>query len=249
MIKRIKSIYLTKRDKDVLHYLFENRGATISEIKNMFFSKTSRKNVSRRLKKLQNAKLIKMDTSIDLKCRYFYYITNDGLELCYPKNSSIKGMRLKPPNIEHDFTMSKIRNIFSKSRIIFNYYTENMLFHNYYQLQLNEILNTEDALIPDALIETKDENGPIYTAIELEISEKGPKIYKKKIQDYYFNSKIDYVIVITKSNTVRNIIMNEEKKLYPQKNKKLFYGELSEFFERKLPFVFENSSGIEYKIW
>ena len=249
MIKRVNSICLTKRDKDVLHYLFENRGATSLEIKNMFFSKISKRNALRRLKKLQDSKLIKMDTSIDLKCRYFYYITNDGLELCYPENISIKGMRLKSPNIEHDFTMSNIRNIFSSSRIIFNYYTENMLFLSYYQSQLGGVLNIEDSLIPDAIIETRDKDGPIYTAIELEISEKGPKIYKRKIQNYYFNSKIDYVIVITKSNTVQNIIMNEEKKLYPQKNKKLFYGRLSEFFERKLPFVFENSSGVEYKIW
>ena len=51
---------------------------------------------------------------------------------------------------------------------------------------------------------TMNSEGPVYNAIELEISHKGSKDYRDKIKKYYLNRKIHYVLIITSSKEIEN---------------------------------------------
>ena len=248
MAKISSKVVLMERDRELLLFLFENRGGTLSDIGKDIFQVKQRQTIQRRLKKLRDAKLIGMDTSMDLPGRYFYFVQPRGLRRCYPKSKTLKGLRLKSPDVEHDFLLIQVRNVFEESKIIHNYYTENMMFLDLFRWQIEDVLKYDRSLRPDALFITVDDDGPIYNAVELEINQKGQQSYRDKIQKYYFNRKISYVLLISSSRTIEKRIMKEEKFLYPTGNTKFFYGNLESFLEGKLPFVFKSCNGVEYKI-
>ena len=246
MATKKSKILLTERDRRLLRLLFENRGATSSYIREHIFNNKSYPNVARRLKKLRNAKIIGMSMDMNLPSRYFYFIRPEGLKNLYPEGKSLKGLRLKSPNINHDFFLSEIRNILEQSHIIHNYYTENMLRMDNFNWNIGRIFKYDRFFLPDAIFITKGRNGHIYNAIELELNHKGVKRYRDKIQKYYFNRKISYVLLISSSPAVEKCIMDEEKRLYPSGNTKFFYGNLYSLLNKKLPFVFKSCNNIPY---
>ena len=243
MIRKKSKVVLTERDRELLHFLFESRGSTLSDIHNRFFHSRHPKNVANRLRKLRDAKFIGMDTSMDLPSRYFYFIQSRGLKKCYPKAKTLKGLRLKSPDLRHDFLLTQIKDILQKSQIIHDYYTENMMFLESFQWQIGGIFKHDRSFRPDALFITVDDDGPIYNAVELEINQKGSKNYREKIQKYYFNRKISYVLMISGSRTIEKKIMEEEKSLHLTGNTKFFYGNLESLLEQKLPFTFKSCNG------
>ena len=89
--------------------------------------------------------------------------------------------------------------------------------------------------------------GPLYNSIELELNRKRLNDYKNKINNYYLNRKISFVIVIYSSESIKNMIAKEEKRLYPDGIKKIYYGHLKHLLDKKLPFAFKNSDGFEYE--
>ena len=247
MKKPSHEIMITPRDKKLLHYLFENRGATFQDIHNMFFHGRSRQTAHERIRKLRRHGFIKMDMSMDIKEKYYYLITEKGLKACYPNAKGLEGVRLKSPNMKHDLYMTKIRNILEKSRFIYHYYTENMMSLKSIQWEIDDIFKHSSSLRPDALFVTMSSKGPIYNAVELEISHKGSKDYKGKIQKYYLNRKIHYIIMITSSKDIENRIMLREKSLHSEKYTKFYYGNLESLLTEKLPFTFKNCRGVEYE--
>ena len=241
-------IILMPRDIKILTYLFENRGATLNELRNTFFDGKSKKTVYRRLVKLRTNGLLATGVSGHLKELYYYYITSKGFKKCYQSKDNFDGIRHKSPNFAHDNAMTKVRYIMERSRIIHNYYTENMMSLNLYQWQLGDIFMNNMSFRPDALFVTKTEKEIFFNAIELELNQKGSKEYSKKIINYYLNRNIAFVIVITSSKTIKNMIAAEEKRLYPDGVKKIYYGNFKDLVDKKLPFVFKNSGGFEYEL-
>ena len=104
------------------------------------------------------------------------------------------------------------------------------------------------SLRPDALFITGGDDGPLYNAVELELHQKGQQKYREKIQKYYFNRNISYVLFISSSQVIEKRMMKEEKFLYPTGNTKFFYGNLESLLEENLPFIFKSCNGVEYKI-
>ena len=180
--------------------------------------------------------------------KYFYFIRTEGLKICFPKSKTLKGIRLKSPNIRHDFFLTEVRNVLENANIIHDYFTENMLKLDSFQWQMGDIFRNDQSFLPDALFITKDSDGPIYNAIELELNQKGSKNYQEKIQKYYFNRKISYILMISGSQAIENRIMEEEKSLHPTGNTKFFYGNLQSLLNEKLPFTFRSCNDVEYKI-
>ena len=140
-MRKNSKIILTPRDKKLLHYLFENRGATFHDIHNIFFLGRNRQTAHARVKNLGRHNFVKMDISMDIKGKYYYFITAKGLNICYPNAKSLKGIRLKSPNMAHDLYMTKIRDILQKSKFI-HYYTENMISLKSIQWKVDDSLNT-----------------------------------------------------------------------------------------------------------
>lgn len=242
-------IIMTPRDERLLHYLFENRGGTLSDINRDIFQNRSIPTVHKRLKKLREARLIEMTATIDLPERYFYFISPRGLKRCYPDSKNLGGVKLKSNNIRHDFLLSKVRNILEGSKFIHHYYTENMMSLDTFQWQIGDIFKyNRQQFRPDAIFITMSKDGPIYNAVELETSQKGSKRYNHKMKYYYFNREISYVILISPSKTIEKRIMMEEKKIRPKGNTKFFYGHLKSLLEKKMPFTFKNCNGAKYDL-
>ena len=248
-MSKAKKIRITERDKKILHLLFENRMATNWEIRNRFFNEKSRINVAKRLKKLRDAELIGMEKSVNLKRNTFYFIKPLGLKNIYPFVNFSHGIKLKSPNLVHDLTLVKLRNIFNNSEIIHKYYTENMLMLDLDQREIDNIFSYDERFRPDALFITRTNTGKIHNAIEVELSAKSAERYANKIQRYYLNEEISFVLFISNSHSIIKKVIAEEKMLYPEDNPKFYYGDLNFLFQKKLPFIFENFKGVEFELF
>ena len=139
MAKKSSRVILMERDRELLLFLFENRGGTLSDLGKDIFQVKQRQTIQRRLKKLRDAHFIGMDISMDLPGRYFYFIQPRGLKRCHPKSKTLKGLRLKSPDVRHDFLLIQVRNVLEKAKIIHTYYTENMMFLDSFRWQIEDV--------------------------------------------------------------------------------------------------------------
>ncbi|MCY4645015.1 MAG: replication-relaxation family protein [Bacteriovoracales bacterium] len=225
-------LFLTQRDKKIFQFLFEHRLATLKDIEERFFPAKNTRDVQKRLKKLREARLIGRDQSINLSCGFFYFLLPRGLKNLYPQGRFLEGIRLKGPNIEHDYTLIKVRKILEQARFIHRYYTENMTTSDLFFPESSDIFGDDRSFRPDAVFVTMNDKGPLFNALELEVQQKDKKRYREKIQKYYFNEKIDYVFLIFSSESIRKAVMNMEKFLYPKGNTKFLYGHLGNLLEK-----------------
>ena len=233
-MKSCRGLQFTDRDREIFQFMFENRMATAMDITNRFFNQNARRNVIRRLNKYKKAGLVGMDASPDLKQVYFYFLKNAGIKKLYPDAEFLDGNRLKSPNPVHDSTLMEVRNILSKSRIIHEYYTENMLeADDTLEYKSHGMLSGYDDVRPDALFITKSDKRIILNTVELELSAKSRNRYIDLIQRYYLNEKISYVIFISATKSIEKKVMTLEKELYPKGNTKFYYGNLKDFRKKK----------------
>ena len=241
-------IFLTNRDKQILNYMFESRIATTRVINEEFFKNKNRSNAQKRLRKLKGANLIEMATSMVLKERYYYYITQKGLKLCHPHAQTTNGVRFRPANIVHDFNLAKVRKVLRNSSYIREYYTENLLALDIFKSDMAQTLEGYQALRPDAIFTMVAKGKTIFNTVELEMSYKSSANYQDIIQKYYFNEKISYIFFISKSRSIIKKVIKEEKKLYPSGNTKFYYAELNPLLEKKLPYIFKSCNGNSFKL-
>ena len=218
------------------------------DIKDEFFGKSTRRNTARRLAKLRRAGLLGMESSINLKKRIFYFITKEGLKTVYPQAVFFPGVKLKTPNPVHDHVLLQVRRIFGRSKIIHEYYTENMLAMDTVRDRNENIFCSDVDTIPDALFITRSDTKKFYNAVEVELQEKSKKRYGDKIQRYYYNKKIPYVIFISATKGIEKKVMAEEKRLHPEVSTKFYYGNLSSLRKQKLPFTLKSCHGIEFQL-
>ena len=249
-MKKSKKIRLTDRDKKILHHLFENRMATNRDIETRFFRNGARRSVTRRLIKLRKAGLIDMDVNYDLKSCYFYFLQQAGFKKIYPEAKYLHGVKLKSPNVAHDFSLIQLKNLLEKAGIVQKYYTENMLMLDLIWPEIDNIFEYDQGFRPDALFIIESLDGEkFYNAVELELNKKSQMRYSDKIQRYYLNEKISFVLFISSHKSIEKKVMSEEKNLYPEGNHKFYYGNFHSLMEKKLPFIFRNSKGIEFKLF
>ena len=236
---------VTPRDYKVLKLLFENRLGTNSQISDKFYEGKNRRNSRRRLKMLTDKGLLLKAQDIYLNQKCFYHITSKGLNKIYPKQQN-RGLKLKSPNPMHDYGLTQLRDIFDCSKIIHEYYTENMLLMNSNLIFSDDIFKNRDDLRPDALFVTTSKGKKFYHAIELELNQKGHIYYQNKIREYHTNEKIYSVLFISNSETIEKKVMEVEKKLFPHGRTIFYYGCFQSLLEKKLPFRFLNCFGIEW---
>ena len=248
MRKKALKTKLTERDLKVLRLLFENRVATNWDINQKFFNDQERRDVGKRLKRLRDINLIGMDTDLSLDRMYFYYLLPSGLKKCFPGGRGLDGLRLRSPYVAHDYMLSRVRNVLEQSRLIHDYYTENMLALDSYQSEIGHIFKFYDQFHPDVIFSMVGKKGKIYNALEVELHQKGQEDYRRNIQQYYFNEKISYVFFVSSSRAIENKVMAEEKRLYPRGNTKFYYGGLKTLLSKKLPFAVKNCRGKKFDL-
>ena len=245
--KKIK-IRLTDRDLEIFRFLFENRLATSADVAKELFKNESGRSARARLKKLIDCGYVSRGLTVDLEKIYFYFLTHKALKKIYPDNQFSEGMRLMSPNLLHDYTLLKVRNMFKKSQIIHSYYTENMIAVDVIQDEIGGIFNKNygQNFRPDAIFVTETETKKFHNAVELEMHSKSIQAYRDKIHSYYENKSINTVVFISRSESIQKKVMTEEKRLCPGENTKIFYCVLKRFLKSKPPFPLVNCSGREW---
>lgn len=245
-MKKKENIKITDRDKKIFMYLFENRLATNLDILHKFYAGKNKRNSRKRLEKLKRNGFIAMAASEGLKQRFFYYLTLKGLETIYSDGHFFKGFRLKSPNPHHDYALASLRNVLKESKMIHEYYTENMIQSDIKDCFVEKIFKDDGNFSPDALFVTKSKGEKFYNTVELELTQKGVNFYRRKIRKYYLNEKISYVLFISNSKTIEKKVMQTEKQLYPNIKTMFYYANFKAFLDKKLPFKFVNCRGVEW---
>ena len=186
-----KGIKLTPRDKNILRFLFENKMATTKDIQHKFFGPNARRNTTRRLIKLRQAGLIKMDCDFILKSIYFYFLTPTGLRTIYPQADDFHKRHIKSADLLHDSKLAELRKVFSSSPFIHEYYTKNMLLMEpIFPARERIFIDDYNKISPDAIFITKTQTRTVYNAIQLELMQRPSYHYIDMIHKYRFNEPV-----------------------------------------------------------
>lgn len=198
---------LTERDLLVLNFLFEQRVANFEQIANRFFPQTKVFNVYRRLTKLAKAKfIVKIGVQTEGFILNVYGLDESGLSaVSKGYKFSITKPLYKSDSILHDVALVDIRERFRKTKMVVEYYTENVLqgCGNFLD---NENFKSFVHLNSDAALTIRTSSGQHNVALEYEVSDKQKSRYEKKLTDYYFAPTIAGVFYICENPFIENLI-------------------------------------------
>ena len=237
MKKRNKVTVITERDRNLIHYLYENKVATQKQIRRDIL-KIAQQNVSRRLVKLSREKLIVgnylKDQSDSTK---IYSITSKAFNR-YLKDlfDDIMQEQFLSSCPNHDLELVNIRNSLKKREDIKKYTTENILqsSDDFYLIKHN----------PDAVLEVNVQGDMFTFCLEYEASMKATSRYENLLRKYYFDKKIEAVFFIYKERKIFEKVVSLEKTIFSHRTPRFFHCSLEEVLsnEHKITFInFENS--------
>lgn len=200
-------VELTKRDFEVLKFLFEQRAATHKQIEKRFFSGCHRTVAQKRLSKLSEYGLItKFCTYHDEVNTTVYSVTAKGVGIIAKQyKHEITEPNFKSDSVNHDIGLVDMRERLEKSKMLIEYVSESVLqscggFKESEKFRAFSILNSDAAL----LIQTP--KSTYQVALEYEASDKVESRYSKKLVDYYFAPSVDAVLYICGSGRIENLV-------------------------------------------
>jgi len=123
---------VTERDRNLFDYLFENKVATVEDIRHDIFNNASKALVYKRLGKLERSELIQRSAySLEDKLFHVYSVTEKSYErFIVIIKEDIRRRQLKSDTIEHDLALVDIKRRLKKLVRIKNYFSENQLQSN-----------------------------------------------------------------------------------------------------------------------
>jgi DNA-binding PadR family transcriptional regulator len=242
MIKN-KSLFTSTRDKNLMRFLFESKGATYSQIKKSIFQNISGSYGYTVLSRLRKSGFISTAIERDNTNHRYYFLTKKGAEKFISETDLISGVKLKSECMEHDSLLISIRNILERIKISQLYFTENMLVSDLYFKQLDGVREEINRVNPDAMMILSDEIGPFFVTVELEISDKGRGKYKNLFEKYSFCPSFSHVFYIVKDEKAKIFLTKLLHSSFgPEKNKILFIT-IKDLLSSKDEIVFDLSDG------
>ena len=202
-----RKVVLCKRDRQIMHLLFESKVMSREQINNQFFPDVSSQTVNSRLRKITSLGLIKRKPlELDHKVFFVYSLTQRGLAEIKPMLPyEIKAMRSSSECPIHDLSLNNIRVAFEGKDAVQNYYTENVLqtctsFKSDRQFRPFVELNS------DAMAEVDTRIGVLNLAIEFDTAHKSKDRYRQKVNAYYVKRGVDGVLYICANKHILNIL-------------------------------------------
>ncbi len=220
-----RKVLITRRDRDLLKYIYLGKIATRQQIHRDIFNKAGLRTMQLRLQLLSNHGLIERRSFMKSnKAHYYYAVTKQSLPYVAQELGGLEIVRSeKSENIQHDITLVDIRNIvLSKSQVV-GYYPENLLqtcevFQNDPKFKAFVNINS------DAALELNSTNGKFLMALEYEASGQSAARYREKLASYYQADWIPIVLYVCEKpctiETLKNVDlelrkeMNAESKMY-----------------------------------
>lgn len=242
-------LYLTKRDRILFKYLFENKVATRDQINRDIFKTASFKAVNRRLNKLKRSKLIAhRPVALDNKMIYAYEVTRSGLEQSLEIiPDEVEQFTLKSDSIDHDLTLVDLIHHLKRLSGVTSIITENAL-QCYEDLKTDQTWRSYSYLHCDGVVCMKVNDLNAILALEYDKEIKSKKRYFKKLLDYYGYSEVQAVLYICENKNIKRTILEIDDQISDDGNSKFFLCLKDEVQNHTGQVTFENSKGQKFII-
>lgn len=219
MIKTYKKIIITKRDQDLIKYLFSHKGATIKQIHRDLFTESSLRAAYLRTKKLKENGIIESRSFLEKVYTGVFNVTKKGLKFVYDLDEDLDRKELKSANFLHDTKLIDLKKILTQVDCFDFYATENEIEANIIENDNYPIKAFRD-LHTDALLGIKWDNEYLNFAIEFENSIKSTRKYHDNLTNYYGYPIIHNVVYFTSDEKTKTRIINIDKKIIIERNQK-----------------------------
>jgi DNA-binding PadR family transcriptional regulator len=198
-------IKTSKREYEILFFLFANGFATANIIKENFFVNQSGKNHYRNILKLQSSGLISVLRGPG-NSRLGYRLTKKGIAYIKLKSSlPIERTHRSPSFIgsfDHDATLIRLRQIFESSPFVSNYRNEKQLRTEFAKLVRYRGENKCDFKVSDSQFDFRTPTSNFRVAIELEISQKSSPRYYEMVKRLALSPNIDAVFFVVSNDEI-----------------------------------------------
>lgn len=183
--------YLTKRDIQLLECLDRYSLMTSLQIKESLFQSTDLRTVLRRLRTLEKRKFIQRHHGLE-KGKLVWTVSQKGLAAI----GSEAAITINRNSLEHDVSLTNVRLLLDQLNI-------GKKWSGYHELRLAASTGSkpEDRsadVIPDALFGAVQNGEAKFIALELELTAKSRKRYRRILDLYSYKKSIDHVWYVLK---------------------------------------------------
>lgn len=232
MLKPVKnSITITDRDEKLFRYLFINKVASISHLREDIFNHASKQAVHRRLDKLIKHGFLEITYQRENSNKLIYYLSKKALLKFIGDKTQMKRLQRKSSSVPHDLGVLEIKRTLSAFKSVESILSENVLQSGLFDDEptVKEIRK----LNPDAIIKANLGNETFYLPLEYEASAKFAKRYDQLMHKYYVSDEVRAVLFISKTSSIQNKVMQAEIKLKGKVIPKFFYCLLDDLLNLK----------------
>lgn len=234
-------VFIGKKDREIMYFLFQNKIATSKIIHKSLFPDITIRALNMRLRRLINEKFIERGyiAGVNYRPVQTVNLTPKGFKMFNNDYRDVKGIKLKSGKEYHDLMLTTIRDHLAKIKNIKNIWSENeIILNNDFKddIYFKELKRVNS----DAAIEVKWKDKSLILAIEYEASMKKNSRYHDKFISYYNQFSIDGVLYICDTKKIYNSLIYLENKYNDSSKSKIYYIEINDFLQSKEKFDFKS---------
>ena len=225
------------RDAEIMLYLAKNGFASPRNLEREFFRGIGHRNHYRSISRLKTKNLVEE-------------LTGDGGDLLGYKLSA-KGFRItkkivadkwpvqSPPNqfrtnFNHDELLVQLRGLFEKSPVVSHFQPEQIVRESLARRYGFEEQEGSGYKVPDAIFQIRTPKGQFRVALELELTRKSKRRYRKIIKQLAVSGDWDAVFFVVKENAITKVVTDLFAELREKDLEIKFAKSLSSFYFCKL---------------
>jgi hypothetical protein len=209
-MKSQKRIEITKRDLEILQFIFERRAVTHQQIAKVFFPSSHRCVPHKRLVKICKTGFLSKKSLYGDRQILFYSLTDKGIsEVKKVYKYEMSNANYKSDSIHHDIGLVEVRKRLEEMSMVVDYLSESML-QSCIDLIESDKFNQFSILNSDAVLVIDTQKSQFQVAIEYEVSNKSEARYIRKLSDYYLSDKIEGIFYICGNSHIEKLIRNAD---------------------------------------
>lgn len=214
---------ITRRDINILHFVFEQRAVSFKQLANRFFNGASDSTVYIRLDKLRKSGVL--SNSIVRwrgKRSVVFGITDKGIrQIADSYRYKITTPDFRSDSIGHDIGLVLLRERLEKTKMVVEYLSESML-QSCSEFTEHEKLSAYSRLNSDAALAIETTKNKFHVAIEYEISDKSKFRYAKKLKQYYDSFSVAAVLYVCGNVSIEKLILKVDEEVDQNVEAKVF---------------------------
>ena len=249
-MKKVPKVVLTKRDQDILLFIFEQKIVAFEQIHSKFFQNVSRNRSLTRLNKLwKSGHLLKINKyTPQNKPITMYEVQSKGIKAIKEYRScKNKVLGIKSDSPFHDCVLAQLRIKLENCNEIVEYYTENGIKYLEYGEKESD-LAPFIKLRSDGILKIKGIHQTYLFAFEYERSKKSLERYHQKLLQYYFEKGISVVLYVCNNDHIKNLIVEADKMICDKFDSKIFIINEKEFLSSTKKIQFKNLNNTKFEL-